>query len=283
MSQVCLDGKTVIITGANTGIGYETAADLAKRGAKVIIACRNEEKARRAVDRLKNETKNPNISYKILNLASLKSVCKFAEEIIQTEPRLDILINNAGLYVVPGPAFTDDGLEAVMQTNYYGHFLLTNLLLDLLKKSGPSRIVNVASVAGSYTPLELSEINSDKPSKPTIYGRSKLCNILFTIELAARLKGTNVTCYSVHPGVIASEFTRDFPGIIKTVLDVILVWFFKDSVEGAQTQIHCAVAQDIEHLSGEHFHDCHVVKKYSTASDPNLPEALWRKTEELLK
>ncbi|XP_050293675.1 retinol dehydrogenase 11-like [Anthonomus grandis grandis] len=279
-SQVNLLGKTVIITGANTGIGYETAADLAKRGATVILACRNEEKAKKAVQQLITETDNRHISYKLVDLSSMKSVRRFADDINNTLDRLDVLINNGGLHRIPGAGFTEDGLQPIMATNYFGHWLLTHLLMDLLKKSSPSRVVNVASVAGSLLPLKAKNLNGPGLTEHDPYARSKLANVLFTIELAKRLQGTGVTTYSLHPGVILSEFTRNIP--LRPVVNLGIRLFFKDVIEGAQTTIHCAVAKGIEKYSGENFHDCQKVGRYLFAKNPDLATAVWKKTEELL-
>ncbi|XP_030748250.1 retinol dehydrogenase 12-like [Sitophilus oryzae] len=284
-SNVCLVGKTVIVTGSNTGIGYETAADLAKRGAKVILACRNGQRAKDAVQRIINETDNSNVSYRILDLGSLKSVRKFADEINKNEERLDILINNAGLQTVPEiKGLTGDGLQPTMQANYFGHFLLTHLLLGLLKKSAPSRIVNVASMAANYTKFKsVDDLNSEGGVVVDVYGRSKLANILFTIELSEKLKNTKVTTYSLHPGVILTEFSRNVPELFKGVVENVLRYMFKNAIEGAQTTIYCAVEKDIEKYSGQHFHDCHVVKPYKKARKSDLVKSVWKKTEELVK
>lgn len=284
-SNVCLVGKTVIVTGGNTGIGFETAADIAKRGAKVILACRNEQRAKEAVQRIIKQTDNPNVSYRILDLGSLKSVRKFADEINKNEERLDILINNAGLQTVPEiKGLTEDGLQPTMQANYFGHFLLTHLLLDLLKKSGPSRIVNVSSMAARHTKLDKADdLNSEKGVVMDIYGRSKLANILFTIELNEKLKNTKVTTYSLHPGIILTEFSRHAPAILKGIAETLLLYMFKNAIEGAQTTIYCAVEKDIEQYSGQHFHDCHIVKPYKKAQDSDLVKSVWKKTEELVK
>ncbi|VDI77981.1 retinol dehydrogenase 12 [Mytilus galloprovincialis] len=183
------------------GIGKETAIDLVKRGAKVIIACRDMTRGNNAVDDIKRLSGSTNVSVVQLDLASLKSVRKFAEEIHKTEKRLDILINNAGVMACPYMK-TEDGLEMQFGVNHIGHFLLTNLLLDLIKKAAPSRIVNVSSLAHVFT----GQLNFDDIAKrekyynaEEAYTQSKLCNILFTKELASRLSGTGVTTYSLHP------------------------------------------------------------------------------------
>ncbi|XP_050301632.1 retinol dehydrogenase 12-like [Anthonomus grandis grandis] len=276
-SNVCLIGKTVIITGANSGLGYEAALDFAKRGARVILACRNAERGLNA--QLK----------KMLDVASLKSVREFANDINKTESRLDILLNNAGgLYLEP--KMTEDNLLLMMATNHFGPFLLTNLLLDLMKKTSNARIVNVSSVAATLfrpklyvTSTKLFNETIGQGSDWEIYARTKLCNILFTIELAKRLKGTSVTTYALHPGIIVNDVFRNTPFYMLIPLKYVARWILKDSLEGAQTSIYCSIAQGIEPLSGGLFEDCSRIAPYVTTQIPGLSERLWEISEELVK
>ncbi|KAJ8957986.1 hypothetical protein NQ318_001987 [Aromia moschata] len=265
-SQVCLKGKTVLVTGANCGIGFETAIDLAKRDARVILACRNEEAAKEAVDKIVKETRNDNIVYKL--------------DIISNEKHIDILINNAGAGGL-GNTVSEDGLLATMQVNYFAPFLLTNLLLDILKKSPSGRIVNVASMVAKNAKIDIQKLNEFKGDMEQ-YGRSKLCNILFTIELASRLKDSNITTYSLHPGVVRTELCRRMPYLMRKITNFVIETFFKTAPEGAQTSIYLAVANDIEKFNGQHFHDCHLVERYPSCND-TLAKDLWIKTEKILK
>ncbi|XP_066261128.1 retinol dehydrogenase 11-like [Euwallacea similis] len=278
-SNVCLVGKTVIVTGANSGIGYEAAEDFAKRGARVILACRNEGKGKDAEERIKKATNNNNIIYKHLDLASLKSVRQFAEDINKTEKRLDILLNNAGSGF-QDPAKSEDGFQLNMAGNYFGHFLLTNLLLDLLKQTENSRIVNVSSEAAKMVgSIDVNKVNAfpenERFASWEIYGKSKACNILFTIHLAEKLKGTTVTTYSLHPGVVNTNIFKTMSKWTRFIFIAIFKWVWKSSLEGAQTSIYCSVAKNIENLSGEHFENCHVVDRYNNLRDPDLPKKLW--------
>lgn len=273
-SQKCLIGKTAIITGANTGIGYETALDFAKRGGRVILACRNYEKANNARQNIVEITGNQNVVVKILNMESLTSVRQFALDVNSSEDRLDILVNNAGAGDLP-EQLTDDGLQLEMAVNYFSSFLLTNLLLDLLKKSAPSRIVNVSSALASLYCGKFNLENLNKPDK-MMYCKTKLCNIYFTQELAKRLEGTGVTTYSLHPGVVRTEFMR-----FNNALNFIAKLFLTPE-EGAQTQIYLSVQDGIEHLNGRHFENCEAVKNYGTAKNKEIPKKLWEISEEMV-
>ncbi|CAG2194333.1 RDH12 [Mytilus edulis] len=255
-----LDGKTVLITGANTGIGKETAMDLAKRGARVILACRDLDKAKTAADDIKNRTGNANIVIKQLDLASLKSIKLFAGDINANENRLDILINNAGIMRCPYWK-TENGFEMQFGVNHLGHFLLTNLLLDLIKKSAPSRILTVSSLAHERGTINFDDIYSEKSYDPgTSYSQSKLANVLFSRELAKRLEGTGVTTYSLHPGQY----------IVKT------------PEEGAQTTIYCAVDEKLTSESGKYYSDCAEKTPSKEALDDEISNKLWTLSEQMV-
>uniref|UniRef100_A0A8C6WJ17 Zgc:112332 n=1 Tax=Neogobius melanostomus TaxID=47308 RepID=A0A8C6WJ17_9GOBI len=203
-SEERLEGKTVIITGANTGIGKETARDLARRGARIVMACRDLERAEEAKQDIFEDTGNENLVIRKLDLSDTKSIRAFAELI----NKVNILINNAGIMMCPYSK-TADGFEMQLGVNHLGHFLLTYLLLDLIKRSAPSRIVVVASVAHTWTGLRLDDINSER-SYDTMkaYGQSKLANVVFARSLAKRLHGTGVSVFSLHPGVVQSDLWR---------------------------------------------------------------------------
>ncbi|XP_048778378.2 retinol dehydrogenase 12-like [Ostrea edulis] len=273
-SKVRLDKKTVIITGANTGIGKETAIDLAGRGAKVILACRDRCRGERALSDVIRKSGSKQVVLKMLDLASLESVRKFAQDINENEPRLDILINNAGVMMCP-LGRTAEGFEMQLGTNHLGHFLLTNLLLDKMKKSAPARIVNVSSYSHTYTnKINFDDINSEKSySRTQAYAQSKLANILFTRELSKRLKGTGVTANSLHPGVVITELARYIPGY--NIAWPLFIFIMKFPREGAQTSIQCAVEETLESVSGKYFSDCAVSKESKAAQDNEAAKRLW--------
>lgn len=189
-----------IITGANTGIGKENAIDFARRGAKVYIACRDVQRGEDALKDIKTASGSDKVFFLQLDLASLDSVREFSRKFHELESQLHLLINNAGVMMCP-KALTKDGFEMQIGTNHLGHFLLTNLLLDLLKASAPSRIVNVSSAGHTMSDINKDDLMSEKSySKLKAYAQSKLANVLFSTELAKKLEGTGVTVNSLHPG-----------------------------------------------------------------------------------
>lgn len=197
-----IDGKVVIITGGNAGIGKETAIDLARRGGKIYIACRDIKRAQNALLEIKDQSGSSNVHFLLLDLASLKSIREFSQKFHQLESKLDILINNAGVMAC-SESYTSDGFEMHMGVNHLGHFLLTNLLLNLLKESNQGRIVNVSSLFHIVGKISKTNFFGEKfYFRWYAYATSKLANILFTRELARRLKNTAITANSLHPGEI---------------------------------------------------------------------------------
>lgn len=278
-SEKHLDGKTAIVTGANTGIGKETARDLAERGAKVILACRDLTKGKQACDEIIASTGNAKVEVQHLDLSSLASVRKFANNIINTEPHLDVLINNAGATRVK-QKITEDGILLGMQVNHFGPFLLTCLLTGLLKRSSPSRIVIVASLAHILGKLDLDDLNFEKSyGADKVYCSSKLANILMSNELARKLKGTGVTVNSLHPGVVVTDLFRHFGPVVNAVLKFCLRLFHKDAREGAQTSIYLAVSEDVDGVTGKYFSDCKEASISKLALDEGLAKKLWEKSE----
>ncbi|XP_071050539.1 retinol dehydrogenase 14-like [Onthophagus taurus] len=284
-TYTCLIGKTVIITGANTGIGYVTAIDLAQRGAKVILGCRNEEKAQEAVKNIIKQTKNENVSYKILDLKSFQSVREFAKEINKNEDKIDILINNAGVGGV-GNKLTEDGNQMTLQVNYLSHFLLTHLLIDKLKNGDKSRIINVSSVMARYANINVKNLNEYSANLHPVLGRlrlyanSKLCQIYFTIILAEKLKGTGICVNVLHPGSVQTNIFRKIP--YEIFVNIISRIFFKTPEEGARTSIFLATSKLIDYISGKLFDNCSQIEFYKSARDKILGAEIWNKSEELV-
>ncbi|KPP62920.1 dehydrogenase/reductase SDR family member 13-like, partial [Scleropages formosus] len=232
------------------------------------------------------ESGNNQVVYMHLDLASLRSVRSFTETFLKQEPRLDLLINNAG---VIGSGRTEEGFGLAFGVNHLGHFLLTCLLLERLKQTGSARVVNVSALLyhlGSVhfpTLAALKDLVSGQSTLDNIqaYCSSKLCNVLFTRELANRLEGSGVTCYSLHPGVIRTEIGRNMSLWLR-LLTVPLIWlFFLDAESGAQTTLHCSLQEGIEPLSGRFFSDCAVLEVNAKARDDALAKKLWEESERL--
>lgn len=299
-SKARLVGKIVLITGANTGIGKETARDLYRRGARVILACRDLQRARDAIEDLK---KNPpsradreqfqgtpgEFAVYSLDLCSLKSIKKCAKNLLKKESAIHILINNAGVMMCPQEK-TEDGFDLQLQTNHIGHFLLTLLLLPKIQSSGSGcRILNVSSCLHMFGAIH-EDLNLEKTYTPfRAYAQSKLANILFTKELARRLKEAHIygiNVYALHPGVITTELGRHFsttvfPGA-STIFQSILRPILKNPEQGAQTTIYCSVAEQAANETGLYYRECGVATPQSQAQNNQIAEDLWNRTCQLL-
>jgi len=278
-----LDGKTVVITGANTGIGKETAIDLALRGATVVMACRDLERGNSALKEVQEKSQNDNVSLKILDLSSLQSVREFSSSFLAEHEQLHVLVNNAGVGACP-LATTEDGFEMQFGVNHLGHFALTNLLLPQMVESSPSRIVNVSSRASQrwMADINFDDINSEQSySRFGAYCQSKLANVLFTKELQRRLSTTGVTAYALHPGVVLTEIGRHANSFLWSAVKLIGPLFLKTPCEGAQTTVYCAVQEDMEGLSGSYFVDCAVQGTTKKSNDEGLAKKLWELSEQM--
>ncbi|XP_071324812.1 retinol dehydrogenase 12 isoform X2 [Trachinotus anak] len=257
--SVRLDGKTVLITGANTGIGKETSRELARRGARVVMACRDLTRAEWAAEEIRRTTGNGNVVIRHLDLASMYSVRQFAKDFLDSEDRLDILINNAGVMMCP-KWLTEDGFETQLAVNHLGHFLLTNMLLPKLKSSAPSRVVNVSSIAHQGGRIDFDDLFfSRRPySSLESYRQSKLANVLFSRELAGRLRGAGVSSFCLHPGVIRTELGRHVQGwfpLLGALLSLPSLLLMKTPTQGCQTTVYCAVTPGLEGRSGQYFRE----------------------------
>ncbi|XP_078397643.1 retinol dehydrogenase 14a [Cetorhinus maximus] len=278
-------GRTVIVTGANSGIGRAAAAGLARLQARVILACRDQEAAAQAARDIRQQAGGAGeLLVRRLDLASLSSVRSFCQRIIQEEPRLDVLINNAGIFQCPYMK-TEDGFEMQFGVNHLGHFLLTNLLLDLLKRSAPSRIVVVSSKLYKYGEINFDDLNSEKSyNKSFGYSRSKLANILFTHELAKQLEGTGVTANVLHPGIVRTNLGRhiNIPLLGLPVFKMVSWAFFKTPEQGAQTSLYLATSPEVKEVSGKYFGDCKQEELLPKAMDDAVAKKLWDMSERMV-
>lgn len=286
-SKVSIPGKTVVITGANTGIGKATAQELAKRGGRIILGCRNMEKCEAAAREIRGKTLNPHVYARQLDLASLESIRHFAQLINQEEQRVDVLINNAGVMRCPAGK-TEDGFDMQFGVNHLGHFLLTNLLLRKLQDSAPSRVINVTSLAHVVGQMDFEDLNWDRKTFDTkqAYCQSKLANVLFTRELAARLQGTGVTVNCVHPGVASTELGRHTglhqSTFSSTILSPLFSLLVKGPELGAQPSVYLAVAPELEGVTGRYYDVLTEKEPAPQALDPHASRCLWEASSRLL-
>jgi len=273
--MAALSGRTFLVTGGNTGIGLATAQALAARGGRVHIACRSEQKGAAAVAAIAAATGSDQVAFLQLDLADLGSVRAAAQTFLAQEEPLHVLINNAG--VAGRRGLTQDGFELLFGVNHLGHFAFTTALLDCLTSS-QGRIVNVSSDAHYQAP----GVDFDRLRRParTIaamreYAVSKLCNVLFTQELARRVAGTGVTAYALHPGVVASDIWRRVPWPVRPLLTRRMLTVD----EGARTSLYCATAPELAGVSGRYYEDC-AEREPSPVATPDLGARLWQRSEE---
>lgn len=268
--------KVALVTGANTGIGLVTARELCRAGARVFMACRSVNTAELAIQTIKQDIPGARVEVLLLDLGNLASVRQCAAAFLAMDLPLHLLVNNAGLAGSKG--LTASGFELAFGTNHIGHFLLTQLLLDRLKASGPARIVTVASRAH----YRVSEWRWDGLSKPTQtatglheYSVSKLANVLFSAELARRLQGSGITTYSLHPGVVASDVWRSVPWPIRPLIKLRMI----SVEEGAQTTLYCATSPELAGVSGLYYDRCKPKTPSNLGQDEALAAELWRRSE----
>ncbi|KAI8487690.1 retinol dehydrogenase 14-like [Branchiostoma floridae x Branchiostoma belcheri] len=283
-SRRVMAGKTVLITGANSGIGKATAMELARRRARVIMACRDVQKGQQAVADIRKHTSDGDLVVKQLDLGSLASVRQFSEEILREESQLDVLINNAGVFQTPFLT-TEDGFELQFGVNHLGHFLLTSLLLDLLKRSAPSRVVVLSSQLYRRGKIDFHNLNGEiYYDRSAGYANSKLANNLFTHELARRLDGTGVTVNSVSPGMVWTNLGRHVSHPLwKKVLFAPLAMFLVGTPwEGAQTVLYAAIAEELEGVTGRYFRQCQESSLDQVATDDGVAKKLWEISEKLV-
>ena len=274
--------RNIIITGGNAGIGLATSIALAKQGANIYIVSRNNDKAEEAVKTIVAESGNKSVKYFVANLSSQKSVRKLTSEIKNEMSVVDVLINNAGGTFCDF-TLSEDGLEMTIATNHFAYFLLTNLLLELIKKSDFARIINVAS--GSHYKGKMDFESFTKKKNYFImkaYEQSKLANVLFTNELAERLKGTNVSVNSLHPGFVKTHIGNknatwysDLFWSVATTLGAISV------EDGAKTSVYLSSSPAVKSVTGKYFDKCKEKKPAALALDKELGKQLWKKSEEL--
>lgn len=269
-------GKACVVTGAGGAMGRVTTTELARRGATVVMICRDAAAGEAARAEIAEATGNPELEIVAADLSSQQDVRAAAAEITSRHPQLHLLVNNAGVSL-PKREETAEGVEKTFATNYLSHFLLTHLLLDALKAGAPSRIVNVASKTGRYA-IDLDDLAVTR--KFSAFGagsQSKLALVMFTVELARRLEGTGVTVNALHPGLVKSGLTRNMSPMMRTVLNLVST----TPQKGARTAVYLATSPEVEGVSGQFFAKCKPVKMSAQARDEEARRRLWEQSVEL--
>ena len=277
--------KIVLITGANRGIGKETTRALAKKGATIVMACRNLEKAEPVGEMIQAESKNPNIKVMKLDLASLESVRSFTQEFKARYQQLNVLINNAGVFCMKREE-TEEGFELTIGVNHLGHFLLTHELLPILEKTAEARIINLSSNAHYSADLDLEDLHFKRRRYSGIkaYGASRLATVFFTQELAERLKEKDITVNALHPGHVDTSMW-DLWGAerkwYQSIINGIIKFFLISAEEGAQTSIYLASSNEVKGITGKYFAKKKMKVVSKKCSNIKLQKELWQLSERL--
>ncbi|CAD7692926.1 unnamed protein product [Nyctereutes procyonoides] len=277
-----LTGKTAVVTGANSGIGKAVCQELARRGARVILACRNWERGQKALAEIQVASKGTCLLLGQVDLSSMASIRSFARWLLQEYPEIHLLVNNAAISGFP-KTLTPEGLDLTFATNYVGPFLLTNLLQGALQQAGSARVVNVSSFRHAHGYVDEKHLTgAGKPLTLTqSYDCSKLLLTSFTGELARRLQGTGVTVNSVDPGVVYTKIMKPYPWLYR-FLFWLFSFFCKDVKQGAIPVLYLSLAKELDGVSGKYFSSsCMITLPTEAAQDPQVAQSLWNASVQL--
>jgi len=278
-----MSGNTCIVTGANSGIGKETALGLARMGARVLMVCRNAEKGKAALKEIRRESGSSQVDLLIADMSSQASIRALAKQIGEKYPRLEVLINNAGA-TLPTRKVSADGVEMTVAANHLVPALLTALLLDLLRASAPSRIVNVSSEIHARARIDVNDLQYErrKYTWGRAYAQSKLLMNAHTFELARRLEGTGVTANCLHPGVVATNLGGSDLPLGWKIMFGLLRPLFLNAQQGAQTTLYVATASELAGVSGKYFAKSKIAQSSPLSRDPKLAVEIWQWTEKVI-
>lgn len=266
--------RVCLVTGANAGIGKATALGMAKMDATVVMVSRNRKKGEVALSAVKNESGNDSVYLLQADLSSLDEIRKLAGDFKSRFSNLHVLINNAGV-ILPTRSVTVDNFETQFAVNHLAYFLLTNLLIDVLKKSAPSRIINVSSSAHFHAAIDFDDLQSERSYQGNeVYSKTKLANVLFTFELADRLRGTGVTANCLTPGIVATKMLDEYMGVKNAA--------GATADEGARTSIYLATSSEVENVSGKYFSNKRIVESSKESLDKTIATKLWQVSAELV-
>jgi len=273
--------SVALVTGANSGMGKATSIEIAKTGAVVVMLCRSKTRGEEAVNEVRALSGNNSVELMICDLGSQKSIEEFCTGFKKKYQRLDVLVNNAGV-ILPGWHETVDGYELQFGVNHLGHFLLTNRLLDRLIASAPARIINVTSGAHKIGKIHFNDVNLKKNyTLWRAYAQSKLANVLFTYELAERLKDTRVTANCVYPGAVATSMGINRDTGFGTFITRMLKPFFQTSQQGAETSIYLATSRDVEGVTAKYFYHKRPIPSSKRSYDKADAKKLWAISEKM--
>jgi NAD(P)-dependent dehydrogenase (short-subunit alcohol dehydrogenase family) len=277
-----MQGKICLITGGTNGIGKSTAQELARMGATVVIVGRSAEKTRQIVEEIRLATSNENVDSLLADLSSQQDIRRLAGDFKSKYSQLHVLLNNAGGAFMTRQ-LSVDGIEMTFALNHLAYFLLTNLLLDVIKASAPARIINVSSDAHSGGKIEFDNLQGERSySSFGPYGSSKLANILFTIELARRLEGTGVTVNALHPGFVSTGFGKNNPGLLMKIIGIVVPLIALSPEKGAETSTYLASSPAVEHITGKYFVNCKATQPSQQATDSVVARKLWGVSAEMV-
>jgi len=281
MADLPQQGKVVVITGATSGIGKIAAERLAAMGARIVFVARDKVRGEAELARLRDLTPGRAHAVHYADLSRLSEMKRVANDIAAAEPRIDVLINNAGA-LFSHRTVTKDGLELTFATNHMSYFVLTDVLKERLLSSAPARVINTSSDAHRRASLDFSDLQSEKDYRGfKVYGCSKLCNILFTRELARRLAGTGVTANSLHPGFVATRFGDESGGLFSYFIRAAKA-FALTPEQGAETIIFLASSPDVADVSGKYYYKCRPASPTSQAQDDDAAKKLWQESARLM-
>ncbi len=275
-----MNGLTCLITGATDGIGKETAIGMAKNGYNLILIGRNEEKGKKVSDEIRKIADSIDIDFFTADLILMKEVSRVADEVCQKYDRIDVLINNVGAYFAFRDV-TEEGFERTFALNHLGYFLMTKKLLPLVEKSDYKRIVNVSSSAHYGVSFEFDNLNGEKKYRGfRAYQKSKLANVMFTYELAKKVKDSGITANCLHPGFVASKFGNNNNFLWRGIIGFAKALTAINVKKGAKNSIHLACSDDVKDISGRFFSNCEVKKGSGKAKNEEHNQKLWEISED---
>jgi NAD(P)-dependent dehydrogenase (short-subunit alcohol dehydrogenase family) len=277
-----MDGKLCIVTGATAGIGFYTAMEIARMGGSVILIGRDQSKCMSSAKKIQESTGNPSIEYLLADLSSQSQIRSVVRSFYQKYDHLDVLVNNAGGFFLRRSSSVD-GIEMTFALNHLAYFLLTNLLINALNASSSARVINVSSSTHRNNNLDFNNLQSLKFYNPIqAYGRSKLCNLLFSYELSRRLSGTHITSNALNPGWVATDIYKKVNPWLTPIINPVIRWIGRSPSVGAQTSIYLATSLEVEGITGKYYESLRAIQSSDASYDLGSAQRLWKISSELV-